>query len=91
MIEQIPEIAESVAEEKNAIAKAKLRIYARESYAAKIAPKRFGQKLDLTSGNEKLTSNTDNRLQAIIALAQRRKKGEDVIDLAPKETEDGAD
>lgn len=76
MLEEIPDIAEDVALEKNAIAKAKLRIYARETFAMKIAPKQFGNKLDLTSANKPLPAGNqlnDNRLQAIISTVAARK------------------
>ena len=63
------------------VQRAKLKVYARERYAAKIAPRRFGDKLDLTSAGEKLatpqtnvTMVADNRVQTLIALAAQRKE-----------------
>ncbi len=77
LMEEIPEIAENVKADKDEIAKAKLRIYARDLFASKIAPKRFGNKLDLTSGGDKLpAAATDNRLQAIVGVVQQRKAKE---------------
>lgn len=63
------------------VQRAKLKVYARERYAAKIAPKRFGDRVDVTSGGEKLPAPTattnilvqDNRVQSLIALAAERK------------------
>ena len=60
--------------------RAKVMIYAREKAAQMLAPRRFGQKLDVTSGGEKLpapTANTlviaDNRVQSLIAIAAHNK------------------
>jgi hypothetical protein len=44
-IDEIVEIADSAPGTKSGIAKAKLRIYAREKYAAKIAPRKYGEKV----------------------------------------------
>ena len=91
MLEETFEIAENVAANKDAIAKAKLRIYQREMFAAKIAPKRFGNKLDLTSGNEKLPAPaaTDNRLQAIVQMVAGRKQA--ALPQRPEEENDNAE
>lgn len=61
-----------------AIQRSKLRIYAREMLATKLAPKRFGSKVDVTSGNEPLKPGqlTDNRLQAIVGVVAERKAQE---------------
>lgn len=58
-----------------AIQRSKLRVYAREKYAQMIAPRRYGAKLDLSSGGEPLkpAQLTDNRVQAIVGLAVERK------------------
>lgn len=64
------------------IQRAKLRIYAREQYAKLIAPKRFGSKLDVTSGGDKLPAPVtlqDNRVQSLIAIALQRKADEDQL------------
>lgn len=60
------------------IQRAKLRVYAREKYAAMIAPRRYGQKLDVTSDGKALpTPQTavlvDNRVNALVLLASQRK------------------
>ena len=76
LLEDTFEIAEDVAQEKDAIAKAKLRIYQREMFAAKIAPKRFGSKVDVTSGGDKLEPSqlNDNRIQTLLSIAQRNRQ-----------------
>lgn len=57
----------------------KLRVYAREKAAAMIAPRRYGQKVDITSGGEKLPAPApmvavqDNRIQTLIHIAAQRK------------------
>lgn len=77
-LEDTFEIAEDVVLDKDAIAKAKLRIYQREMFAAKIAPKRFGSKVDVTSGGEALkpTQLTSNKLEAIVGVVASRKAKE---------------
>lgn len=62
------------------VARAKLMIYAREKAAQMLAPRRFGQKLDVTSDGKALpapTQNTlvvaDNRVQSLIAIAAHNK------------------
>lgn len=59
-----------------AIQRSKLRVYAREKYAQMIAPRRFGQKLDLTSGGDKLPAPqpvlVDNRVQSLLSIALER-------------------
>lgn len=60
----------------DAIQRSRLRVYARERYAQLIAPKMYGQKLDVTSGGEKLPAPAaaqDSRLDALILLAAHRK------------------
>jgi hypothetical protein len=67
------------------VQRAKLKVYAREAYAKKIAPKRFGDRIDMTSGGEKLPAPApatlvqiaDNRVQTLIALAAQRKAEKD--------------
>lgn len=60
--------------------RAKVMIYAREKAAQMLAPRRFGQKLDVTSDGKALPApqaNTlviaDNRVQSLIALAAHNK------------------
>lgn len=71
------------------VQRAKLRVYAREKYAAMIAPRRFGQRLDVTSGGEKLPAPQpalvlDNRVNALVLLASQRKaQGTVMIDVTP--------
>lgn len=52
-IDEIVEIADSAPGTKSGIAKAKLKIYAREKYAAKIAPRKYGDKIDVNHGGQK--------------------------------------
>ena len=51
-IDEIVEIADTAPSTKSGIAKAKLRIYAREKYAAKIAPRKYGDKIDVNHGGQ---------------------------------------
>lgn len=44
-MDEIVDIADEVAADKDAVQKAKLKIYAREKYAAKIAPRIYGEKI----------------------------------------------
>ena len=62
------------------VQRAKTRIYAREKMAQMLTPRRFGQKLDVTSDGKALpapqvnvTQLADNRVQTLIALAAQRK------------------
>ena len=55
----------------------KLRIHARHEYARMIAPRKYGPKLDVTSGGEKLPAPAtpvlvDARIQSLVLIAQRR-------------------
>ena len=62
-----------------AIQRSKLRVYAREKYAQMIAPRRFGNKVDITSDGKELKPGNqlnDNRLQAIVGLVAERKAAE---------------
>ena len=58
-----------------AIARARLQAEYRLKQAQMLSPKKYGQKLDLTSGGEQLkpTQLTDNRVQALVGLAVERK------------------
>lgn len=51
-VDEIVEIADGAPATKSGIAKAKLRIYAREKYAAKIAPRKYGDKIDVNHGGQ---------------------------------------
>lgn len=56
----------------------RVRIYAREKAAQMLAPRRFGQKLDVTSGGKpiegpKSVTLIDNRIQSVLMLVQQRK------------------
>lgn len=60
--------------------RAKVMIYAREKAAQMLAPRRFGQKLDVTSDGKALPAPTtnvaviaDNRVQSLIAIAAHNK------------------
>lgn len=49
----------------------KLRIWARQWRAAKLAPKKYGDKLDLTNSDNSMSSMTDEQLRArLIALRE---------------------
>lgn len=81
-VEDIVQIADGKDDEPSADPNMrKVRIYAREKAAAMIAPRRFGQKLDVTSDGKALpapqtnvTVLNDNRVQTLIALAAQRKE-----------------
>ena len=74
------------------IQRAKLRVYARERAAALLAPRLFGNKLDVTSGGEKLPApqaTISDRIDAILALAIHRRMGTalpgpEPIDITPE-------
>lgn len=73
LLEEVIEIADDKDEDSNS---RRVRIYAREKYAAMIAPQRFGQqKLDITSGGKALPqpiqASTD-RIDALLAIAAMR-------------------
>lgn len=77
-VEEIVAISDNRKEDANS---RKVRIYAREKYAAMIAPQRFGQRMDVTSGGKPLeapppiTLQIDNRVQALLLLAAQRAAG----------------
>ncbi len=50
LFEEVIEIADNVPEDKNAIAKARLKIDTRLKYLAKLAPSKYGDKLDVNHG-----------------------------------------
>lgn len=52
--EELHEIGDDVPEEKEAINKARLRIDTRKWLMSKMKPKKYGEKLDLTTDGEKL-------------------------------------
>lgn len=74
LLEEVIEIADAKDEDSNS---RRVRIYAREKYAAMIAPQRFGQKVDITSGGKALPqpvqASTD-RIDALLALAMQRRQ-----------------
>lgn len=74
LVEEIVEIADRVHPDTQ---RDKLRVHAREKAAQMLAPRRFGAKVDVTSGGEKLpapATTSDNRIQALIQIAQQRLK-----------------
>jgi len=52
IFEEVLEIADNVEEDKNAIAKARLMIDSRWKYLAKLAPSKYGDKLDVNHGGD---------------------------------------
>jgi hypothetical protein len=73
-IEEIVDIADEVAVDKEAIQKAKLRIYARIEAAQKMKPRKYGRQLQLTGEGggaiqHKVQQMTDDELEAEIAKA----------------------
>lgn len=62
----------------DAIQRAKLRIETRFKAAAMIAPRKYGAKVDVTSGGEKIESAqpvlVDARMQSLIQIAMNRKQ-----------------
>jgi len=79
-VDEMVDIADAAPETKEGVQKAKLRIYAREKYAAKIAPRLYGEKVqtEVTGG---LTVNsvkdlTDEQLAAIAAGSGARTAGQ---------------
>lgn len=62
------------------IARSRLRVDARKWVMSKLAPKKYGDKIDVTTGNESLNLTPEeraNKLQALTALAARRKQEHD--------------
>lgn len=62
------------------IARSRLRVDARKWVMSKMAPKKYGDKIDVTTGNESLNLSLEERaakLQALAALAARRKQDHD--------------
>lgn len=60
-----------------AIARSKLRVETRFKYAQMVAPRKYGVKVDVTSGNEPLPAPqaavmVDARMQSLIAIALQR-------------------
>jgi hypothetical protein len=51
-VDEIVDIADEAPETKEGVQKAKLKIYAREKYAAKIAPRLYGEKVDVNHGGQ---------------------------------------
>jgi len=73
-MDEIVEIADDASQTKAGVAKAKLRIYAREKYAAKIAPRKYGERVtqehvgaDGGPIQHRLHKMTDEELDAEIA------------------------
>lgn len=93
-VEEMIDIADRVKPDKGAIAKARLRILAREKQARMLAPRLFKESVDITSDGEKLEAPqqnvmVENRLQSLLAIAMARKAGTlpppiDVPKLDPK-------
>lgn len=62
------------------IARSRLRVDARKWVMSKLAPKKYGDKIDVTTGNESLNLTPEQRaekLAAIAAAAARRKADEE--------------
>ncbi len=59
------------------VARSKLRIEQRRWHASKLKPKKYGDKLDLTTGGETMTPNLDDaaaKVAALMAAAKARKE-----------------
>jgi len=77
-IDEMVDIADEAVETKEGIQKAKLRIYAREKYAAKIVPRAYGEKItqELVGADggaiqvQSAAALTDDQLAAIAAGAR---------------------
>jgi hypothetical protein len=54
LADEMQYIADNVIADKDAVAKARLQVDTRKWVAAKLKPKKYGDKLDMTSGGEKL-------------------------------------
>jgi hypothetical protein len=77
-----------------AIRRAALQVDARMKLAAMIAPRRYGAKLDLTSGGEKLPANqvTQTKVDALIAVGVDKALKQRQLQLPPpEEKNDGED
>lgn len=73
------------------VQRAKLRVYARETYARMIAPRIYGQRMDVTSGGKPLPAPTTvivNRVEALLVLAQQRKALGPMLDVTPLDDDD---
>lgn len=75
-VDEMVDIAEEAPETKEGVLKAKLRIYAREKYAAKIAPRLYGERVtqqlvgaDGGPIQHRVQQMTDEELDAAIAKA----------------------
>lgn len=67
-----------------AIQRSKLRVETRLKYAAMIAPKKYGDKLDVTSKGQALAPansvTIDARVQSIVMTARRRREAAEMLD-----------
>lgn len=75
LVEEMVEISDDKQEDPQS---RRVRVYAREKAAQMLSPKRFGQKLDVTSGGKpieapKSVTLIDNRIQSVLMLVQQRK------------------
>jgi hypothetical protein len=63
----------------------RVRIYAREKAAQMLAPRRFGPRVDVTSGGKALPAPSvtliDNRIQSVLMLVQQRKADDEATRL----------
>jgi hypothetical protein len=76
ILEEIIEIGDDKDEDPQS---RRVRIYARETLAAKLAPALYGNRVDVTSGGKPLPAPqsvtlVDNRIQSVLMLVQDRKK-----------------
>ena len=80
LLEEIIAIGDDKSEDANS---RKVRIYAREKYAAMIAPRRFGQRLDVTTDGKALPSPiavNHDKVDALLALAMHRRLAAPIVD-----------
>jgi hypothetical protein len=76
LVEEMVTISDDKAGDPDAQSR-RVRIYAREKAAAMLAPRRFGQKLDVTSDGKALPAANvtinDNRIQSLLSLVDQRR------------------
>lgn len=83
--EEILEIADAPASDSAQVQRAKLQVETRKWLMSKLAPKKYGDRIDVTSSGEKLpmpSHHIDARVQSIIMQAMQRRAA--ATDLPPE-------